>query len=76
MKLIKMTSNFYRLESNNKIVWFSYEEPIVVYISSDKFFVSDMIFSKTTSKHRNLICTNKKYWVPHDKFLSILERNF
>jgi len=79
MKLKQIKSNFHCLEINGKVIYFSYETPIGFDRSTAKeshFAVSDKFFSVTTSKHQNLIDIDKRFRIPHDELINLIERNF
>ena len=65
MKLIKLASNFVRMDINDISLWFSYETCVALMVNK-KCFVSENVWSKSTGKHINQI---QGEMVSRDQFL-------
>jgi hypothetical protein len=52
IKLSKMGNNMSKLEDGNKIIYFSYETPVVAKVGR-VIYINDRFYSKTTSRHIN-----------------------
>ena len=62
MKLIQIgTQKLHKLEKSERIMlWFSYEEPIILKINGI-LYVRATTFSRTTSSHKNQITNTEEY---------------
>ena len=73
MILLKpIASNLNELILDNVSIWFSYQTPIAIY--SDKFYISNNIWSSTTGKHLNIINPDKSLRVDHNKVLEAISK--
>ena len=68
MKLVKIRNNFHMLSVNGYSIYFSYET-IVALRFEQQFYALDEYFSKTTSKHLNVLKSDYMIeYIPKETF--------
>lgn len=69
IKLVKLASNFFRIDINDISFWFSYENCVGLRIN-EKCYVSKNIWSTITGKHINQIAGEQ---ISRQEFLTYLQ---
>jgi hypothetical protein len=67
----ELLNNFREVQIGGIQVWFSFETPIA-FKKNGIFYCSENVWTRTTAKHLNIICSNKSERIPNKRFMELL----
>lgn len=74
MKLVKIRNNFHMFQVKGYSIYFSYETPIALRFEQE-FYALDKYFSKTTSKHLNVLKADYLIqYIPEETFNHLINK--
>lgn len=66
------TDNFTCVKINDNDFYFSYKTCIAFQLSGHLIKACENVWSTTTGKHLNYVCSDKKKRIPYDDFMQLL----
>lgn len=73
MKLTKQANSAHVLDIDDVQILFSYETPVAVWIVGSHFLISEVDYSRTTTRHINQFVRDRTYSANSVKVLNLLD---